>query len=118
MGPRGNGVKTDPLINAANENAPLVAKLLAVPALRARYLGYVRELAEQWLDWQRLGPIAQGYHDLIAADVKRDTRKLESYEDFVASVDAGPQSFKAFADQRRAFLLELPAIKDLPRAAR
>ncbi|MEY2880463.1 MAG: Inner spore coat protein [Verrucomicrobiota bacterium] len=113
MGPRGNGVKTDPLINATNENSPLVAKLLAVPALRAKYLGYVRELAETWLDWNRLGPIAQRYHDLIAADVKRDTRKLESHEDFLASLEQGPRSLKAFADQRRAYLLDHPEIKAL-----
>lgn len=106
MGQRGAGVKTDPLINAANDNSPLSAKLLAVPALRAKYLGYVRELADRWLDWERLGPIARSYHDLIAADVKRDTRKLESTEDFLASLDEDPKSLKTFADQRRAYLLE------------
>ncbi|MSU49822.1 MAG: spore coat protein CotH [Opitutus sp.] len=113
MGTRGNGVKTDPLINAANENTPLIAKLLAVPALRAKYLGYVRELADKWLDWSRLGPVAQRYHDLIAADVRRDTRKLESHEDFLASLVESPQSLKAFADQRRAYLLNHPEIKQL-----
>jgi hypothetical protein len=113
MGTRGNGVKTDPLVNAANENTPLVAKLLAVPALRAKYLGYVRELADQWLDWSRLGPIAQRYHDLIDAEVKRDTRKLDSYEDFRASLEESPRSLKAFADQRRAYLLDHPEIRKL-----
>jgi spore coat protein CotH len=105
-GPRGNGAKTDPLINATNDNSPLTAKLLAVPALRAKYLGYVRELAETWLDWSRLEPIATKYHTLIAADVKRDTRKLESYEDFAISLDDGPTtSLHTFATQRRAYLL-------------
>jgi hypothetical protein len=113
MGTRGNGVKTDPLISASNESAPLASKLLAVPALRARYLGYIREIAETQLDWSRLGPIAQRYHDLIAADVKRDTRKLESYEDFETSVDQDPKSLKAFADQRRAYLLSHPEIAAL-----
>ncbi len=107
-GPRGDGVKTDPLINATNENSPLTAQLLAVPALRAKYLGYVRELAEQWLDWQQLGPIARRYHELIAADVKRDTRKLGSHADFIESLESSPRSLKAFADQRRAYLLSLP----------
>jgi hypothetical protein len=49
--------------------------------------------------------------------VKRDTRKLESYEDFATSVEGGPRSLKAFAEQRREFLLNLPAIKELPRTA-
>ncbi len=109
------GISLDPLVDATNENTPLAAKLLAVPALRARYLGYVRDIAEKWLDWSRLGPIAQQYHVMIDADVKRDTRKLETYDDFLTSVEGGPRSLKAFAEQRRAFLLELPAIKDLPR---
>ena len=117
FGARGAGIKTDPLINAASENAPLASKLLAVPALRARYLGYVRELADTWLDWSRLGPIAQRYHDLIDADVKRDTRKLESYEDFSASLETDPRGLKAFADQRRAYLLGHPEIAQLPPAA-
>ncbi|MCX6952071.1 MAG: CotH kinase family protein [Verrucomicrobia bacterium] len=112
-GARGNGIKTDPLINADSENAPLAAKLLAVPALRQRYLGYVREIAETWLDWSKLGPIAQRYHTLIDADVKRDTRKLESYEDFAASLETDARSLKAFADQRRAYLLDHPEIKAL-----
>lgn len=107
-GTRGDGVKTDPLINLSSDNAPLAAKLLAVPALRAKYLGYVRELATTWLDWTRLAPLAERYHVLIDADVKRDTRKLESYEDFVASLEESPRSLKAFADQRRAYLLSLP----------
>ena len=89
-----------------------------MPSLRARYLGYVRDMAEKWLDWSRLGLIAREYHDLIDPEVKRDTRKLESYDAFVRSLDTDPRSLKAFADQRRAFLLDHPEIKALaPRAA-
>lgn len=108
----GGGIQLDPLVSAQNENAPLAAKLLAVPALRARYLGYVREIAATWLDWTKLGPVARDFHALIDADVKRDTRKLSSYDAFVASLATDPRSLKAFADQRRAFLLAHPAVKD------
>lgn len=76
----------------------------------------MREIAETQLAWSRLGPIAQRYHELIASDVKRDTRKLESYEDFKTSVDQDPQSLKAFAEQRRAYLLSHPDIAALPPA--
>lgn len=111
-GPGGGGGPTlDPLAATKNPNAVLATKLLAVPALRARYLGYVRDMADKWLDWSRLGPIAREFHDLIDADVKRDTRKLESYDAFVASLEDGPRSLKAFADQRRAYLLGHDAIK-------
>jgi len=121
-GPGGGGVKLDPLIAANNPNNPLLAKLLAVPSLRARYLGYVRDIAERWLDWKKLGPVVEQYHALIAADVKADTRKLYSYEAFEQGVagageaqgSRGPAqgvSLRQFAEQRRAFLLRESAAK-------
>jgi hypothetical protein len=122
-GQRVEGVKLDPLVAANDRNKPLLAKLLAVPSLRARYLGYVRDIADQWLDWGKLGSVAQQYHALIAADVKADTRKLYSYEAFEQSLAGegeapglrGPRegiSLKRFAEQRRAFLLTQPAAKN------
>ena len=115
---RVQGVRLDPLTATNDTSKPLISKLLAVPSLRAKYLSYVREIAQTWLDWKKLGPIVQKHHDLIAADVKADTRKLASYEAFEKSV-AGespepvrmgpggtPISLKSFADQRREFLLE------------
>jgi hypothetical protein len=84
----------------------LRSKLLAVPALRARYLAYVHDIANRWLDWKALGPIAQKYHDLIAADVKVDTRKIYSSEEFESGLSG---SLKNFVEQRRAFLLKATA---------
>jgi hypothetical protein len=117
------GVKLDPLYIANDPNKALASKLLAVPALRERYLGYVRDIAQTWLDWNKLGPIAEGYHNLIADDVKRDTRKLESFEHFeksltedIAGGGFGPAvkiSLKNFADQRREYLLNHPEIQKL-----
>ncbi len=115
-GPGIRGFELDPLYGSDNPNKPLLSKLLAVPALRTRYLGYVREIAEKWLDWNKLGPIAQQYQSLIAADVKTDTHRLYSFdsfskslaEDFQEQGGRGPRpraSLKSFADQRRAFLL-------------
>jgi hypothetical protein len=92
----------DPLVGLDDATKPMRSKLLAVPALRERYMGYVRDIATRWLDWQRLGPIVEGYHTLIAADVKADTKKLESYEGF----ESGLQTLKNFADRRRAVLLK------------
>jgi hypothetical protein len=121
--PRVEGVKLDPLVAANDANKPLLSKLLAVPSLRARYLGYVRDIAEKWLDWNKLAPIAQQYHSLIAADLKADTRKLESFEDFEKSLASDTQgggfvgpgggriSLKNFADQRRAYLLNYSEAK-------
>ena len=91
-GPGGGGTELDPLVSARDTSKPLLSKLLAVPSLRARYLGYVRDIAEKWLDWNRLGPMATQYHALIADEVKADTRKLDSFEAFQQGVagDAAP----------------------------
>jgi spore coat protein CotH len=117
FGGGGGGVQLDPLfwINQTNSvrNKPLLSKLLEVPALRTRYLGYIRDIAEKWLDWEKLGPLAQQYHALIDSDVKADTRKLDSYEEFASSLTEGSgNSLRAFADKRRAFLLNHPQIKE------
>lgn len=102
-GPAGpGGADLDPLVGLDDATKPLRSKLLAVPALRERYLNYVRDIATTWLDWQRLGPIAEGYHAVIAADVKADTKKLDTYEAF----EAGLPALRSFAERRRAVLLK------------
>jgi hypothetical protein len=104
FGPGRSGPDLDPLVGLTDPSKPLRSKLLAVPALRARYLEYVRDIADKWLDWKTLGPIAHKYHSFIAADVKVDTRKLYSFEEFQTGLE-GPGGLKSFADRRRAYLL-------------
>jgi hypothetical protein len=96
------GAQLDPLIGLNDVTKPLRSKLLAVPALRERYMGYVKQVATKWLDWNTLGPLVQKYQALIAADVKTDTRKLDSTEGF----SSGVETLKTFAAQRRAYLLK------------
>ncbi|MBM3844715.1 MAG: spore coat protein CotH, partial [Verrucomicrobia bacterium] len=114
-----------PLVAEKDERKPLLSKLLAVPALRTRYLTHVKQIASQSLDWSQLGTAAERYHSLIAPHVSSDTRKLASTKQFESSLigpsgseaDPGrgaPMSLKAFADQRRAFLLSLPELQALP----
>jgi spore coat protein CotH len=113
-----NSVTLGPFAGARDPNKALLYRLLAVPALRQRYMGYLREIADRWLDWNRLGPLAQKYQSVIAADVKMDTRKLFSTEaftravteDHAVSLEGGPVAppdlgLKSFAEQRRAYLL-------------
>jgi hypothetical protein len=103
----GRGPTLDPLTAIDDPSKPLYSKLLAVPALRQKYLGYVREIADKWLDWNAtLLPIARAGHDLIAADVKIDTRKLYDNAGFAAGVAAAGNPLKSFVDARRAFLLD------------
>ena len=84
---------------------------------RTRYLRYMADIADKWLDWARLGPRVERYQKLIAEDVARDTRKLDTTEAFTTGVygqpgEASPAAttIKGFADQRRAALLAHPEI--------
>jgi hypothetical protein len=111
------GSSPEPLTTLDDPNKALRHKLLAVPELRTRYLTYMGDIADKWLDWQRLGPMVDQYRALIAADVERDTRKHDSYEAFVLGIygptDGSPPSpatIKGFADLRRAALLAHPDI--------
>ena len=82
-------VMLDPLVGLDDARKPLRSKLLAVPALRARYLHYVRQIAERWLDWQRLEPVARLHHALIAEAVRADTKKLYTIQAFESGVSRG-----------------------------
>jgi hypothetical protein len=100
------GVDLDPLVGLNDAAKPLRSKLLAVPALRERYLATVRDIARKWLDWQTLEPRVRQYQSVIADAVKADTRKLYSFEAFRADVDGSERSLKNFVERRRAFLLK------------
>jgi hypothetical protein len=124
----GGGVELDPLVGLDDSSKPLRSRLLAVPRLKQRYLAHVKAIAEEWLDWQKLGPIVADYARRIEPELVADTRKLSSLAEFQRSVAAeepevvegrrGRLTLKQFADQRRKFLLEHPAIKDLANPAR
>jgi hypothetical protein len=120
--PRPRGVELDPLTGLDDQDKPLLSKLLAVPSLRSRYLGYVREIAEKWLDWKRIEPLAKKYQTLIADDVEKDTHKLSSVDAFRNGLTTdveeqggrGPRqtmSLKSFVERRREFLLNHPEVK-------
>jgi hypothetical protein len=91
----------DPLVGMNDSSKPLRSKLLAVPALRAKYLAYTREIATKWLDWKVLEPLVTKYQGMIAADVRADTRKIYSFQEF----EEGPILLKQLADRRRAMIL-------------
>jgi spore coat protein CotH len=126
----GAGVKTDPLVAMQDSGKPLLSKLLAAPGLKDRYLSYVKQIAETWLDWKKLEPVISRYVKMIDAEVAADTHKLDSYEAFRAAVGLAPpevvetgantenrprgeMSLRSFVEQRRAFLLNHDAIKSL-----
>ena len=105
----GGGPQLNPLVGIDDPSKPLRSKLLAVPALRQKYLSYVRDIAEKWLDWNAILPSLQARHNLIADEVKVDTRKLYDVAGFEAGVAATGNSLKTFIEGRRAFLLSATA---------
>jgi hypothetical protein len=96
----------DPLVGLDDATKPLRSKLLAVPAFRTAYLGYVRDIAEKWMDWKRVDPLVTRWQSLIAADVAADTRKLYTTEAFTTGLRGGETSVQTFMERRRAYLLE------------
>ncbi len=120
MGPRGGGVALDPLVGIDSTRIPLRSRLLKVPGLRKQYLHHVRTIARDWLDWDRLGLLVARYRSFLEKEIEADTRKLDSYAAFQRAVgeDGKPagttrgrgMSLKAFAEQRRAYLLSYPLI--------
>jgi spore coat protein CotH len=100
-GPGGGGPTLDPLVGLNDASKPLRSKLLAVPALQARYLGYVRELSNTWLDWDRVGPLLTQWQQVIAPTVAADSRKLYATDRFSAEVET---TLKNWLAQRRAYL--------------
>ena len=96
----------DPLHGLNDATKPLRSRLLSVPALRARYLRYVREIAERHLDWKTIESVARRYQALIATALEADTRKLYSNDRFQHDLTEGEHGLKPFLEARRAFLLK------------
>ena len=101
----GGGTQLDPLVGLNDSSKPLRSRLLAVPALRERYLGYVRDIATKWLDWNAVLPMLKASHDLIAEEVRLDTRKLYDVAGFETGVASTGNPLKTFLDNRRTYLL-------------
>jgi hypothetical protein len=107
------GAELNPLVGLNDAGKPLRSKLLAVPALRERYLVYVRDIADRWLDWRVLRPMVRQWQALIEPDVNVDTRKIYSTDAFYADVgdsveygaEAPENTLRGFVERRRAFLL-------------
>ena len=94
------GPTLDPLVGLDDASKPLRSKLLAVPALREKYLAHIRQIAERWLDWNQVAPLVVEYQALIDGEVKVDGRKLYGYDRF------NPTALQAFFERRRSFLLQ------------
>jgi hypothetical protein len=118
VGGGAGGLALDPLTGLDDARKPLRSKLLNVPAWRTKYLQNIHTIANEQLDWKKLGPTVAAYRKLLDADFKADTKKLSTYESFIAlTADAPAESrgrettLRQFADQRRAALLNNAEVK-------
>lgn len=115
------GMALAPLAGVGDSDKPLLTKLLAVPALKERYLRYVKTIAENDLDWTKIAPVVNAYAELVGAEVQADTKKLDGYDAFVSGLGLGAEtaaarpvgrrplpSLRQFIEERRAFLLSHP----------
>lgn len=109
----GSGLEINPLAGLSDPSKPLRSKVLAVPELKQAYLAKVRQLAEEDLDWTKMAPTVKALRELVDAEIKADTRKLSSYEEFLSSTEDAPgegESLRHFFEVRRKFLLKHPEV--------
>lgn len=84
----GNSVMTSnttnwgPFYNANKVNYPLLNRLLAVPAIRQRYLAHFRTLLLDALHSNLVNPLIDQYDALISAEVQADPKKLYSFNQY------------------------------------
>jgi hypothetical protein len=114
------GPKLEPFYNADNPDRPLMYRLFQVPHLKARYRHHLKTITKEWITWDKIGPLVEGYAALIRNEVKKDVRKHSSFEAFEkgliqTSSDGRRQKLglKPFTEGRREFLLNHPEV-DLP----
>lgn len=111
-GPGHGGVDLDPLVSIDNPRMPLRSRLLSVPKLKAKYLEYVRQIAEKSLAWDHVQPVIARHRRLIESEVAVDTKKLYSQEQFEhstslqAAKEKVDQALRTFFSKRRDFLLK------------
>jgi hypothetical protein len=92
-------------------------RLFQVPHLKARYRHHLKTITEEWITWDKIGPIVESYATLIRDEVKKDVRKHSPFEAFEkglteTSTDGRRTKLglKPFTDGRREFLLNHPEV--------
>jgi hypothetical protein len=107
----GSGAFLDPFVYATPDtrdlaDRPLVQRLLENSRLRMRYTAHVRTILNDWISWDVVGPVVDELVELIDENIKSDTRKLYSYEQFAegGGGERGGPTLRDFIDQRQIYL--------------
>ena len=111
------GPEMEPFYNADNPERPLMFKLFQSPELKARYRHHLKTITEEWIAWDKIGPLVEEYTSLIGDEVKKDVRKHSSFEAFEKGLfktsSDGRRTklgLKPFTEGRREFLLNHPEV--------
>ena len=111
------GPEMEPFYNADNPERPLMFKLFQVPELKARYRHHLKTITEEWITWDKIGPLVDEYAALIRDEVKKDVRKhssLEAFEKGLLKTSSDGRrtklGLKPFTAGRREFLLTHPEV--------
>ncbi len=124
-GGRGGQGMLDPYAGSGDPQKAMLYFLLRVPALAQRYLEYIRDINENWLTWEKLGPEIEKVQALLKDDIALDRKKLYSTDSFFTGVTQDyyygggsptpPEySLKGFIRDRHAYLLSYPGIARPP----
>ena len=112
-----SGPRLEPFYNADNPDRPLMHRLFQVPHLKARYRHHLKTITEEWITWDKIGPLVESHATLIRDEVKKDVRKHSPFEAFEkglteTSTDGRRTKLglKPFTDGRREFLLNHPEV--------
>lgn len=93
-------VNWSPFYKSTDPRFPIMNKLIAVPAVRQRYLAHFRTILKQ-IDPAVSHPLIDSYVNLIDSLVQADPKKLYSYNNFLTEI----QDLKNYIIQRRNNLL-------------
>ncbi|MCU0347829.1 MAG: CotH kinase family protein, partial [Saprospiraceae bacterium] len=73
-----------PFYNANDSDYALLYRLMAVPAIRQRYLAHLRTIIEDELQQAEVDSLIDHYFEMIDPYVSSDTKKIYSYQQFVS----------------------------------
>lgn len=112
-----SGPSLEPFYNADNPDRPLMFKLFQVPQFKARYRHHLKTITREWITWDKIGPLVEGYAALIRDEVKKDVRKHSPSEAFekglIETSSDGRRTklgLRPFTEGRREFLLNHPEV--------
>jgi len=98
---KANSVNLSPFEGVDSQDRPVISILLSIPQFRQRYLAHMKTIINECFNWDALSPKIAAYKALIGDEVKADTKKLYSNDQFETSFT----DLENFIKNRRNYLL-------------